>query len=169
MEQIRQAILSGDRTEETYASLPVPESYRAATVHKDEVDMFEGLASRDKDPRRSLHIDEVPVPELAPDEALVAVRPGALRFALLLLLEAAVRTTDGRHVAIAGQLDDRVAGVTIAFASRLSADDFAARTRDAITAAAQLLEEGRGVVQAEAGGPPRDAMVRVLVPRVGAA
>lgn len=103
------------------------------------------------------------------DDALVAVRPGALRFALLLLLEAAVRTTDGRHVAIAGRLDDRVAGVTIAFASRLSADDFAARTRDAITAAAELLEEGGGVVQAEAGRPPRDAMVRVLVPRVGAA
>ena len=80
MEQIRQAILSGDRTEETYASLPVPESYRAATVHKDEVDMFEGLASRDKDPRRSLHIDEVPVPELAPDEALVAVMASAINY-----------------------------------------------------------------------------------------
>ncbi|HQV92755.1 MAG TPA: crotonyl-CoA carboxylase/reductase, partial [Phycicoccus sp.] len=71
MEQIRDAILSGDRTQETYAGLAVPESYRAATVHKDEVGMFEGLASRDKDPRKSLHIDDVPVPELAPDEALV--------------------------------------------------------------------------------------------------
>nr|WP_278256284.1 hypothetical protein [Nocardioides convexus] len=33
------------------------------TVHKDEVDMFEGIASRDKDPRKSLHVDEVPMPE----------------------------------------------------------------------------------------------------------
>ncbi|HHU08457.1 MAG TPA: crotonyl-CoA carboxylase/reductase [Intrasporangiaceae bacterium] len=80
MEQIRQAILSGDRSEDTYASLPVPESYRAATVHKDEVDMFEGVASRDKDPRQSLHIDDVPVPELAPDEALVAVMASAINY-----------------------------------------------------------------------------------------
>lgn len=80
MEQIREAILAGDRTEETYASLPVPESYRAATVHKDEVDMFEGMASRDKDPRQSLHIDDVPVPELAPDEALVAVMASAINY-----------------------------------------------------------------------------------------
>ena len=64
MEQIRDAILAGDRTPETYESIPVPESYRGATVRKDEVDMFEGLASRDKDPRRSLHIDEVPVPDV---------------------------------------------------------------------------------------------------------
>ena len=80
MEQIRDAILSGDRTQETYAGLAVPESYRAATVHKDEVGMFEGLASRDKDPRKSLHIDDVPVPELAPDEALVAVMASAINY-----------------------------------------------------------------------------------------
>ena len=73
MEQIREAILSGDRTVETYAGIGVPESYRAATVHKDEVEMFSGMATRDKDPRRSLHVEQVPVPELAPGEALVAV------------------------------------------------------------------------------------------------
>ncbi len=80
MEQIRDAILSGDRTQETYAGLAVPESYRAATVHKDEVGMFEGMASRDKDPRKSIHIDDVPVPELAPDEALVAVMASAINY-----------------------------------------------------------------------------------------
>ena len=37
----------------------MPESYRAVTVHKDEVDMFEGLETKDKDPRKSLHVDEV--------------------------------------------------------------------------------------------------------------
>ncbi|HPB73519.1 MAG TPA: crotonyl-CoA carboxylase/reductase, partial [Phycicoccus sp.] len=80
MEQIRDAILSGDRTQETYAGLAIPESYRGATVHKDEVDMFAGLASRDKDPRKSLHVDEVPVPELAPGEALVAVMASAINY-----------------------------------------------------------------------------------------
>ncbi len=80
MDQIREAILSGDRTEETFSSLEIPETYRAATVHKDDVDMFEGLATRDKDPRKSLHIDDVPIPDLAPDEALVAVMASSVNF-----------------------------------------------------------------------------------------
>ena len=45
---------------------PCPSRYRAVTVHKDEVDMFEGLPTRDKDPRKSLHVEEVPMPELGP-------------------------------------------------------------------------------------------------------
>ena len=32
--------------------------------------MFAGVPSDDKDPRKSVHIDDVPLPELAPDEAL---------------------------------------------------------------------------------------------------
>ena len=80
MEQIRAAIMSGDRTQETYEGLAIPESYRAATVHKDEVEMFADLPSREKDPRRSLHIDDVPVPELAPGEALVAVMASAINY-----------------------------------------------------------------------------------------
>lgn len=80
IDQIRDAVLSGERSAEAWAALPVPETYRAATVHKDEVGMFEGLASRDKDPRLSLHIDDVPVPELAPNEALVAVMASAINY-----------------------------------------------------------------------------------------
>ena len=40
-------------------SMTVPESYRGLTVHADEVGMFEGLATRDKDPRKSLHVEQV--------------------------------------------------------------------------------------------------------------
>ncbi|MEI2777114.1 MAG: crotonyl-CoA carboxylase/reductase [Tetrasphaera sp.] len=80
MQQILDAIMSGDRSEETYANLQLPETYRAATVHEDETGMFEGQASRDKDPRKSLHIDDVPIPELAPDEALVAVMASAINY-----------------------------------------------------------------------------------------
>ena len=80
MDQIREAILSGDRTEQTYAGIEVPKTYRAATVHKDEALMFEGLASRDKDPRKSLHVEQVPTPELAPGEALVAVMASAINY-----------------------------------------------------------------------------------------
>jgi len=65
---------------EEFANLPLPESYRAALVRKDEVDMFEGLATRDKDPRKSLHIDDVPLPELGPGEAYVAVMASAINY-----------------------------------------------------------------------------------------
>jgi crotonyl-CoA reductase len=76
--EIKQAILSGDL--DAVGSLPVPETYRGVTVRADEVDMFAGLASRDKDPRKSLHIDEVPTPELGPGEALVAVMASAINY-----------------------------------------------------------------------------------------
>ena len=80
MHEIRDAILSGDRTEATFTGMELPSSFRAVTVHKDEADMFEGRASRDKDPRESLHLDEVPLPELAPGEALVAVMASSINY-----------------------------------------------------------------------------------------
>jgi crotonyl-CoA reductase len=80
MQEIREAILSGDRSAQTYSGLTVPESFRAVFVRKDEVDMFKGRPSRDKDPRESLHIDEVPLPELAPGEALVAVMASSVNY-----------------------------------------------------------------------------------------
>ncbi len=80
MQQILDAILAGDTTPEQYAALDLPETYRGVTVHKDEVDMFEGLESRDKDPRKSLHVDEVPLPELGPGEAYVAVMASAINY-----------------------------------------------------------------------------------------
>jgi crotonyl-CoA reductase len=80
MQAIRDAILSGDRSPETYSALEIPATYRAVTVHKDEVDMFAGMASRDKDPRKSLHIEDVAVPELGPGEALVAVMASAINY-----------------------------------------------------------------------------------------
>ena len=61
-------------------NIPLPESYRAAFVKKDEVNMFEGIDSAKKDPRQSLHVDQVPVPELAPDEVMVAVMASAINF-----------------------------------------------------------------------------------------
>ena len=84
MQQILDAILAGahldDRGSEEFASLDVPGSYRAATVHKDEVDLFEGMEARDKDPRKSLHVEDVALPELGPGEALVAVMASAINY-----------------------------------------------------------------------------------------
>jgi crotonyl-CoA reductase len=84
MHQIRDAILAdahlGERGSEELASLELPESYRAALVRKDEVDMFEGMEAKEKDPRKSLHVEEVPLPELGPGEALVAVMASAINY-----------------------------------------------------------------------------------------
>lgn len=80
MEQIREAILSGTAESGDFAALDLPESYRAITVHKDEADMFAGLPSRDKDPRQSLHLDDVPLPELGPGEALIAVMASSINY-----------------------------------------------------------------------------------------
>jgi crotonyl-CoA reductase len=80
VQHILDAILADDTSAEDFASLALPESYRAATVHKDEVDMFEGMASRDKDPRKSIHVEDVPLPELGPGEAFVAVMASAINY-----------------------------------------------------------------------------------------
>jgi crotonyl-CoA reductase len=77
--QILDAI-SANASSDDFANLAVPESFRAAVVRKDEQEMWEGFESSDKDPRKSLHVDEVPLPELAPDEAIVAVMASAINF-----------------------------------------------------------------------------------------
>ncbi len=80
MKQILDAIVAGDASEADIAAIPVPDSYRGVTVRKDEIGMFAGLATDEKDPRRSLHVDEVPTPELGPGEALVAVMASAINY-----------------------------------------------------------------------------------------
>jgi crotonyl-CoA reductase len=79
MQAFLDAITAGAPGEEL-ANIPIPESYRAAFVKRDEQEMWEGVASEDKDPRKSLHVDEVATPELAPDEVYVAVMAAAINF-----------------------------------------------------------------------------------------
>ncbi len=62
------------------ANMPLPKNYRAAFVRRDDMRMFDDVASDDKDPRLAIHVDEVPVPELAPDEAYVAVMASSINF-----------------------------------------------------------------------------------------
>jgi crotonyl-CoA reductase len=78
MDQIRDAILAGAGA--VIAGLPLPESYRGVTVHKDEADMFDGLTTANKDPRQSLHIDDIPLPEPGPGEALIAVMASSINY-----------------------------------------------------------------------------------------
>ncbi|MBK9738631.1 MAG: crotonyl-CoA carboxylase/reductase [Actinobacteria bacterium] len=79
MDRIRDAIVGGAPAEE-FATMAVPESYRAVTIHKDEQSMFDGVPSREKDPRLALHLDDVPVPALAPGEALIAVMASSVNY-----------------------------------------------------------------------------------------
>jgi crotonyl-CoA reductase len=79
VEHIVEAIESGASGNDL-AQLPIPETYRAAHVLKSEQDMWAGVASTDKDPRRSLHVGPVPTPQLAPDEAFVAVMASSINF-----------------------------------------------------------------------------------------
>jgi len=80
MKEIVEAVQAGDTSSAEYAALPVPASYRAVTVHRDEVEMFAGLSTSDKDPRKALHVEQVPTPELGPGEALVAVMASAINY-----------------------------------------------------------------------------------------
>jgi crotonyl-CoA reductase len=80
MREIREAITAQGEHAVDFAALPLPEATRAITVHADEVTMFEGLASHQKDPRKSLHLEEVPIPEPGPNEALVATMASSINF-----------------------------------------------------------------------------------------
>src|SRR5206468_3430569 len=79
MREFLDAISSGASGDDI-AAIPIPDTYRAAVVLRDEAEMFAGLPSEEKDPRKSLHVQDVPVPELAPDEAYVAVMASAINF-----------------------------------------------------------------------------------------
>ena len=79
MQKILEAVQAGASGDELIG-IPLPESYRAAFVRREDTTMFEGMASRDKDPRKSLHVGEVARPEIAPDEAVVAVMASSINF-----------------------------------------------------------------------------------------
>ena len=80
MKEILDAILSSDSQAADFAALPLPEAYRAVTLHRDEEHMFDGIDAGDRDPRESLHVEEVPVPELGLGEALIAVMASAVNY-----------------------------------------------------------------------------------------
>src|SRR5271165_5421329 len=79
MESIVEAI-EGRASGDAILALTLPKTFRAVTTHKDEQKLFDGIPSAEKDPRKSLHLDEVPVPEIGPGEALVAVMASAINF-----------------------------------------------------------------------------------------
>ncbi|MEX1217711.1 MAG: crotonyl-CoA carboxylase/reductase [Acidimicrobiales bacterium] len=79
MKQIIDAIIEGAPGKELEA-IALPESYKATVVLASEQTMFEGMKSEDKDPRQALHLQEIALPELAPDEAVIAVMASSMNF-----------------------------------------------------------------------------------------
>ncbi|MEU6986599.1 crotonyl-CoA carboxylase/reductase [Streptomyces sp. NPDC046324] len=75
MDSLTEAVLSG-ATE--VARGDVPQDYTAAHLRAEDVGMFEGVD--DRDVRRSLRVGKVPMPELAPDEVLVAVMASSINY-----------------------------------------------------------------------------------------
>ncbi|KAA0233342.1 MAG: Crotonyl-CoA reductase [Acidimicrobiales bacterium] len=79
MRELGDAIKAGISADEL-ARLPLPDTYRGAGIYRDDVGIFEGLDSAEKDPRKSIRLGEMTVPEMAPDEVAVAVMASSINF-----------------------------------------------------------------------------------------
>ncbi len=87
MQEILEIIMAAEGADDPDAVLrrladtEIPSTYRGVVVRRTTTsDMFAGVDSRDKDPRKSLHVQEVPTPELGPGEALIAVMASAVNY-----------------------------------------------------------------------------------------
>ena len=70
--------LVGGAPPEEISRLPVPDDYLAAHLRVEDAEMFRGVD--DKDVRKSLRVGRVPMPELAPDEVLLAVMASSVNY-----------------------------------------------------------------------------------------
>jgi crotonyl-CoA reductase len=74
---LAQALAREAATEELVKH-PLPSSYVAAHLSREDEGIFEG--EQDKDVRKSLRVAEVPLPEIAPDEVLIGVMASAINY-----------------------------------------------------------------------------------------
>ncbi|MGE5286673.1 MAG: crotonyl-CoA carboxylase/reductase [Micromonosporaceae bacterium] len=77
MTNLIDAVISGAPAREL-SRCPLPDAYLAAYLRKADVGIFQDTA--DPDVRRSIHVGEVAMPELAPDEALIAVMAAGINY-----------------------------------------------------------------------------------------
>ncbi|HEY1485337.1 MAG TPA: crotonyl-CoA carboxylase/reductase [Micromonosporaceae bacterium] len=86
MQEILEIIMAAETAADPAAELrrladaEIPPTYRGVVVRAADEHMFDGVDSRDKDPRKSLHVEDVPTPELGPGEALIAVMASAINY-----------------------------------------------------------------------------------------
>lgn len=77
MDQLAEAVVAGAGADQLLRE-PLPTEYRAVHIRRADQGMFNGVA--DKDVRKSLHVGYVPMPELAPDEVLVAIMASSINY-----------------------------------------------------------------------------------------
>lgn len=77
MDTLAEAVVAG-ATADVLERAPVPREFTAAHLREEDVGGFAGVA--DKDVRKSIHVGAVPMPELAPDEVLVAVMASGVNY-----------------------------------------------------------------------------------------
>jgi len=77
MDHMTEALLEGAKPSQL-GKATLPSEYIAAHLRIEDVKMFAGVA--DKDVRSSLRVGPVPMPELAPDEVIVAVMASAINY-----------------------------------------------------------------------------------------
>ncbi len=76
MDALADAVVHGAAGE--LERLPVPEQYLAAHLRAEDVDRF--APGEERDVRRTIHVGDVPMPELAPNEVLVAVMASGINY-----------------------------------------------------------------------------------------
>jgi crotonyl-CoA reductase len=77
MDSLTAAVIEGAPGEEL-SRIQLPTEFVAGHLRAEDVDMFTGMV--DKDVRKSLRVGPVPMPELAPDEVLVAVMASSINY-----------------------------------------------------------------------------------------
>ena len=80
LNELVKMIESGSGTREDFANFPLPESMKALVTLRKEQEMFVDMESDDKDPRQSLHYQDVPIPEPEVGEVLVAVMASGINY-----------------------------------------------------------------------------------------
>jgi crotonyl-CoA reductase len=75
--ELSESAIAGASPEQLQA-YELPSTYLAAHLAREDEEIFSG--QRDKDVRRSLRVGQVPMPELAPDEVLLAVMASAINY-----------------------------------------------------------------------------------------
>lgn len=79
IDDIRDAIVGGAAGAEL-AELDLPATYRGAVTRRADAERLRDAPTDGRDPRDTLHVDDVPLPELAPDECLVAVMASSINY-----------------------------------------------------------------------------------------
>ncbi|NEA42806.1 crotonyl-CoA carboxylase/reductase [Streptomyces sp. SID11385] len=77
MDALSEALLAGADPAEIERT-PLPDHYQATHLRVEDRNMFDGLPERDV--RKSLQVGPVPMPELAPDEVVVAVMASSINY-----------------------------------------------------------------------------------------